>query len=153
MKVFAATGLCCILAGCGSTDFSAEQTGQFPIQVTQMALSVDNTDDNVDVSMAIKNTSGVALRSITLILSPYDSGGNRTSSPGGEINFSGPIKPGGTAGPQTFAAVWQGSQVRCIELRSIKVTLMDYSASSISGKAANARVANDSRRQCHISDE
>lgn len=152
MKRLAATGLCCILAGCSTGQFADVQNGQFPVQVTQMSASIDNATDSVDVAAAVKNASGVPLRSVTLVLTPFDVGGSRTSSPGGEVTFNGPIKSGDSAGPQTFSHVWQSSDVRCMEVRLIKVTLMDYSTSSITGQAANNQVASNSRRQCHIAD-
>ena len=151
MKRLAATGLCCILAACSTGQFPDGRGGSFPVQVTQMSSSTDNSTNSVDVSMTVKNGSALAIRSITLVLTPYDVAGTRTSAPGGEVNFQGPFKPGDSAGPQTFSNVWQGSDVRCIEVRLIKVTLMDYSTSSVNGHAANNLVANDSRRECHLS--
>jgi hypothetical protein len=151
MKPLAATGLCCILAGCSNGQFPEGQNSNFAVQVTQMNASIDNATDSVDVALAVKNGSGVDIRSITMLLTPYDVAGKRTSAPGGEVTFSGPLKAGASAGPQTFSNVWQGSDVRCLEVRMIKVTLMDYSTSSVSGHGANNQVANDSRRECHAS--
>lgn len=151
MKRLAAAGLCCILAGCNTGQFTEGQSSNFPVQVTQMNASVDSATDSVDVAVAVKNASAVAIRSITLVITPYDVAGKRTSAPGGEVTFSAPLKSGDSIGPQTFNHVWQGSDVRCIEVRLIKVTLMDYSTSSINGHAANNLVANNSRRECHSS--
>ncbi len=151
MKRLAATGLCCILAGCSTGQFLEGQSSNFPIQITQMNASIDNATDNVDIAVAIKNASGVAIRAVTLVITPYDVAGNRTSAPGGEVTFNGPLKSGDSMGPQTFNRVWQGSEVRCMEVRLIKVTLMDYSTSSVTGHTANNLVANNSRRECHIS--
>jgi hypothetical protein len=149
MKRLAATGLCCILAGCSTGLFSEDQNGKFPVQIEQMNASINNTNGSIDVAVQVKNASGVALRSITLIVTPYDVGGNRTSAPSGEVTVNGPLKPGNSAGPQTFPNVWQGTDVRCLEVRLVKVTLMDYSTASITGHAANNLVANNSRRECH----
>lgn len=147
MKVVVAVTFSVLLAGCGSTA-PAPNDASVPVVISYLAPSFNSDDDTVDLSVGIANTARVSLKSVQIDLYAYDVSGALLPGATGRVRFEGPYAPGASVGPAVFKRVWSRSDVRCLEVTSVRTTAMDYSTRSLVGKDANNLVDKNHRRIC-----
>jgi hypothetical protein len=120
-----------------------------PVAISQLTPSFNSEDGTVDVSVGISNTARLSLKSVQIDLNAYDVSGALLPDATGRIMFEGPYAPGVGVGPTMFKRVWTRSDIRCLEVASIRATAMDYSTQSLVGKDANNQVVKNYRRICN----
>lgn len=147
MRVLSAVAFSVVLAGCGSAAPARNDAG-VPVAINYLAPSINGADGTVDVSVGIANTARLSLKSVQIDLNAYDVAGAPLPGAIGRIMFEGPFAPGVSVGPTVFKQVWSRSDIRCLEVASVRTTAMDYSTQSLVGKEANNTVANNYRRVC-----
>jgi hypothetical protein len=147
MKVFFAVTFSALLAGCGSMAPSRDDASA-PVVINQLAPSFNSENGTVDVSVGISNKARLSLKSVQIDLYAYDVSGALLPNATGRVMFEGPYAPGASVGPTVFKRVWTRSDIRCLEVASIRATAMDYSTQSLVGPDANNMVEKNYRRIC-----
>ena len=148
MKVFFAVTFSVLLTGCGSMAPSHNDASP-PVVINQLTPSFNSEGGTVDVSVGISNTARLSLKSVQIDLDAYDVSGALLPDASGRIRFEGPFAPGTSVGPTVFERVWTRSDIRCLEVVSVRTTAMDYSTQSLVGKEANSLVEKNYRRICN----
>ncbi len=147
MRVLVAVTCSFLLAGCGSMAPS-RTSASVPVVINYLAPSFNSEDGTVDVSVGISNTARLSLKSVQIDLDAYDASGALLPDAIGRIMFEGPYARGASVGPTVFERVWTRSDIRCLEVVSVRATAMDYSTQSLVGKDASDLVEKKYRHSC-----